>query len=112
MFDFMKCIKTGCDVICDNMIFHGDLFYYNNTLILSGVPNESWSSYSNNVNILKADNKKIYYHFQCKKLHEIPPANIYTCFLVEGVFDVQSDFLNQIKKYENQNCIDFFEKTT
>ena len=49
----MKCIKTGCDVICDDMIYHGDLFFHNGILILSGVAKESWNNVENNIYFLE-----------------------------------------------------------
>ena len=46
MVRYMKCIKTGCDVICDIQIYHGDLFYHDGVLILSGVPKEIFEDYN------------------------------------------------------------------
>lgn len=109
MVSYMKCIKTGCDIICDGMIFHGDLFFKNDVLILSGVPNESWSSVNNSVHCLKAEGKKVFYHFQASSLSQIPTSGNFSCFMVEGVFDIQEDFLNQIKFYEKPDCVEFFQ---
>ena len=108
MVGYAKCIKTGCDIICDDMIFHGDLFYCNGTLVLSGVPKETWSNWNNNVHVLKSENKKVYYHFQSKTLKEIPCGGEYACFLVYDIYDVQNEFLQQIKNYESVECISMF----
>lgn len=110
MVNYMKCIKTGCNVICEGKIFHGDLMYYNGIVILSGVPYDTWCSASNNVFLLKQENKKIYYDFQAKNLSQIPgTGSVFAAFIVEGVFDVQNEFINQIKNYEKKECIALFE---
>lgn len=109
MIDYMKCIKTGCDIICEDKIFHGDLFYKNGNLILSGVPNESWNETHNNVYLLKENKKPVFYHFQAHNLSQIPCGYDFAAFLVTNVFDVQEDFLKQMKNYESNEVIKFFE---
>ena len=76
----MKCIKTGCDVICDDILYHGDLMYRNGVLVLSGVPNESWQ----NIFYLREKGYDSHYHFKCKNMAMIPgTGNQYSVFLVE-----------------------------
>lgn len=101
----MRCIKTGCDIICDGLLFHGDLMYRNGVLILSGVPTDSWQ----NVYTIRKRGEKIYYHFQCENMARIPSTGFYSCFLVENVFDVQPDFMEQMREYESPDCISMFE---
>ena len=101
----MKCIKTGCDVICDEIVFHGDLMYRNGVLVLSGVPEGSWQ----NIYPIRKRGEQIYYHFQCENLAKIPSTGHYACFLVENVFDVQQNFMEQIREYETPECIAMFE---
>ena len=101
----MKCIKTGCDIICNDILYHGDLMYRNGVLVLSGVPNESWQ----NIFFLREKGYDSRYHFQCENLAKIPSTVHYACFLVENVFDVQQDFMDQIREYETPDCIAMFE---
>ena len=105
----MKCIKTGCDVICDDMIYHGDLFFHNGILILSGVAKESWTKVENNVYFLEQENKKFNYHFKCEDLAEIPCYGNNACFIVDVAYDVQDEFMKQIKTYEKPECVKLFE---
>ena len=103
MVRYMKCIKTGCDVICDERIYHGDLFYHDGIFILSGVPKEYLESVNCDVNYLKSENKPIFFHFKCKEMFEIP-STAYGCYLIKRVFDIQDYFANQIKSYETDEC--------
>ena len=106
MFMDMKCIKTGCDIISNNILYHGDLMYRNGILILSGVPNSSWQ----NVSCLKEMGYKTSYHFQCKNMAMIHgTGGQYFAFLVESPFDVQKNFLDQIKEWESPKCVALFE---
>lgn len=103
----MKCIKTGCDIICDNILYHGDLMYRNGVLVLSGVPNESWQ----NIFYLQKGGENVFYHFKSGNMAMIPGTGCqYAAFLVEFPFDVQKDFIDQIKKWETPECVALFEE--
>lgn len=109
MVKYMRCIKTGCDVICDDMIFHGDLFFHNGNLVLSGVPKGSYNNVNNSIPYLETCNKKIYYHFQSEDLFQVPCGGAFETFVIDGVFDVQDEFLKQMKEYESKECVALFE---
>lgn len=103
MVEFMKCIKTGCDVICDGRIYHGDLFYHDKVFILSGVSKEYLESVNSNVDYLRNKHLRIFYHLQCKEMFEIPSGNS-GCYMIKKVFDLQDHFCDQILKYESVTC--------
>ena len=108
MVDYMKCIKTGCDIICDDQIYHGDLFYHDGELFISGVPKVIFEDNNYNVNCLEFEGKTFNYHFKANKLFEIPCGYDFKCFMIKGVYDVQNEFLNQIKTYSSY-CLKSFE---
>ena len=109
MVRYMKCIKTGCDVICDIQIYHGDLFYHDGVLILSGVPKEIFEDYNYNARALENGGRPVFYHFKARNLFEIPCGYDFNCYMVKDVFDVQESFISQIKSYESEECIKVFE---
>ena len=109
MVRYMKCVKTGCDIICDNQIYHGDLFYHDGVLILSGVPKEIFEDCNYCVSALEFGGKPVFYHFKARNLFEIPCGYDFKCYMVKDVFDVQEIFMGQIKTYEPEECIKLFE---
>ena len=46
--------------------------------------------------------------FKANKLFEIPCGYDFKCFMIKGVYDVQNEFLNQIKTYSSY-CLRSFE---
>jgi len=98
MMTYMKCIKTGCDVNCDGVTFHGDLMYYNGTLVLSGCPNGAYFQG---------------YDFVVENMIEIPGAGQpgRSSFILTGnIEQVDRRLLNQFKEYETEEVIAIFEK--
>ena len=108
MVDYMKCVKTGCDVVCDGQIYHGDLFFHDGALFISDIPKAILENPNFNVNCLEFEGKTFNYHFKAKSLFEIPCGYNFKCFMIKGVYDVQESFLNQIKTYSSY-CLKSFE---
>lgn len=98
MTEYFKCIKTGCDILCEDIVYHGDLFYKNGIMIL----NCSGRGYNYNG----------WCHFSAESIWEIPCHN--PVILICGkIRDVHPDFLRQIQKYESNELFVLFgdEKT-
>ena len=95
----MHCIKTGCSILCDNFLFHGDLFFENGTVILSGVPRDSCYSRNNS-----------YFDMEAREVFEIPVAGQYQCFLINDIFHVSEKLIDQFEKWESCDCISYFNE--
>lgn len=101
MFGNMKCIKTGCDVLCEGMLFRGDLFFHEGILILTGVPYESYYSYK-----VTKDTK---FHFVAKNIFRINSSN-YQNFLIQGIESVNEEFLEFLKVWSKEDVFELFER--
>lgn len=96
MLSYMKCIKTGCDVNCNGVTFHGDLMYAKGTLVLSGCPDGAYFQG---------------YDFVVENMYEIAGCGNRKAFLLGGKIEqVDRRLLNQFKEYESEEVIKTFEE--
>lgn len=101
MLSYFKCVKTGCDILCGDNVFHGDLFHKNGVYVLVC----SHRVFS------PADGKRLYYHFEIGELAEVPSSSQRVPMMLCGKpANVDKNFLAQLIRSEGREVSDHFSQ--
>ena len=95
MMDYFKCIKTGCDLGCDGMSWHGDLYADNKCVVI-------FKSYGRN------EHGYEYNHVNADSVTELGDDDENGIFLINHVSSVSKDYETQLRKWESVGICKFF----
>ena len=95
MMDYFKCIKTGCDMGCDGMSWHGDLYADAKGTVI-------FKSCCRNPRGYEYD------HVTAGHITQLGDDDENCIFLVNGVLDVSDAFRTTLLKYQGPELCGFF----
>lgn len=95
MIDYCKCIKTGCDIECDGMSWHGDLYASKAGVYFfkSCCRNEHGYRWS---------------HVVADSLTQLGDDDEHCTFILGRVISVSGDFAATLRKYESHSTCTYF----
>jgi hypothetical protein len=103
MIKSASCLKNGCNIVCEEMLFHGDLYVTDKLVILSGIPKDSIG----NFDYLKSMNKYLESHATATEMVEIPQNGEFKTFIIYGL-KAEKYLLELVKTYKPQ-LVDLFK---